>query len=325
MRSIKGAILAVILRTLFYNRGKTKEVFFETISGIKLVKKEIKSMYHDLLKQVEKELGLSKEIWLWKPWYARILSFFSIPIPLSKREELFFVSTFSLLAKLSKADGRLSRSEIDKVGLFMSRSLRLNFEQKKIAIAVFRKAKESSNTFENSAYSFYKLYKKNPIMLENIILLMLSLAYADGDFSTEEEKLIKSAAKVFKLTEKEYELIKVLYLKNRYFDNSSSKTKEKEYYSKNYKKKFKKRKTSRQRSYNQSYNHEPFNIDSYQILGCKRGDSKKQIKKKYRKLVMKYHPDRLVAKGLPKEMITEAEKKFLQIQGAFEEVMRDYR
>ena len=54
-----------------------------------LVKKEIKEMYFDLLNQVEKELGLSKEIWLWKPWYVRILSFLSIPIPLSKREELF--------------------------------------------------------------------------------------------------------------------------------------------------------------------------------------------------------------------------------------------
>ena len=65
-------------------------------------------------------------------------------------------------------------------------------------------------------------------------------------------------------------------------------------------------------------------LDSYQILGCKKGDSKKILKKKYRKLVMKYHPDRLIAKGVPKEMIKESEKKFLRIQKAFEEVMKDY-
>ena len=87
MRSLKGMILGIIFRTLFYNRGRAKEIFFEMIGGIKLAKKEVKSMYFDLLKQVEKELGLSKEFWLWRPWYKRILPFLAF----SKKEELFFI------------------------------------------------------------------------------------------------------------------------------------------------------------------------------------------------------------------------------------------
>lgn len=61
----------------------------------------------------------------------------------------------------------------------------------------------------------------------------------------------------------------------------------------------------------------------YEILGCKRGDSMEVVKRKYRKLAMEYHPDRIQAKGMSPEFAAAAEKKFKEIQNARDMVERD--
>ena len=61
----------------------------------------------------------------------------------------------------------------------------------------------------------------------------------------------------------------------------------------------------------------------YAILGAKRGDDFKQIKKKYRKLAMEHHPDRILAKGMSPEFASAAEEKFKEIQNAFDLVEKD--
>ena len=50
--------------------------------------------------------------------------------------------------------------------------------------------------------------------------------------------------------------------------------------------------------------------DYYEILGLKKGASKDEIKKAYRKLALKHHPDR-------NEGDAESEKKFKEISEAY--------
>jgi DnaJ like chaperone protein len=63
----------------------------------------------------------------------------------------------------------------------------------------------------------------------------------------------------------------------------------------------------------------------YAILGAKRGDSVTVIKKKYRKLAMEYHPDRMASQGMSPELMTAAEDKFKEIQNAMDMVEKDTR
>jgi DnaJ like chaperone protein len=58
----------------------------------------------------------------------------------------------------------------------------------------------------------------------------------------------------------------------------------------------------------------------YETLGCQKGDSIQAVKKKYRKLAMEYHPDRIQSQGLPPELAAAAESKFKDIQNAYDEV-----
>tara|TARA_B110000014_G_scaffold256234_1_gene239075 strand:- start:2606 stop:3349 length:744 start_codon:yes stop_codon:yes gene_type:complete len=60
--------------------------------------------------------------------------------------------------------------------------------------------------------------------------------------------------------------------------------------------------------------------DPYKILGVDRESPFIEIKKVYQKKRREFHPDTLVSKGLPEELINKAKEKFIEIQSAFEEI-----
>jgi len=62
----------------------------------------------------------------------------------------------------------------------------------------------------------------------------------------------------------------------------------------------------------------PYDQDPYMILGLSPGAKEKQIKKAYRRLAMKFHPDR-------NQDDPEADKKFKQIQWAYERLRKHNR
>ncbi|HAG23056.1 MAG TPA: hypothetical protein DCG87_07155, partial [Synergistaceae bacterium] len=49
-----------------------------------------------------------------------------------------------------------------------------------------------------------------------------------------------------------------------------------------------------QRSRNDNYHDYRESADPYEVLGCKRSDSDEVIRKRYRELVAKYHPDKFI-------------------------------
>jgi len=57
--------------------------------------------------------------------------------------------------------------------------------------------------------------------------------------------------------------------------------------------------------------------DPYDILSVSKDDSFETIKKKYKQLVQKYHPDKLSSKGLDEEFIKFAENKIKEINEAY--------
>ena len=58
----------------------------------------------------------------------------------------------------------------------------------------------------------------------------------------------------------------------------------------------------------------------YKILEVDKNASNEEIKKSYRKLVMKYHPDKL--QGVSDDIVRLANEKFLTIQEAYEKIMQ---
>ena len=60
----------------------------------------------------------------------------------------------------------------------------------------------------------------------------------------------------------------------------------------------------------------------YTVLNCTAACTDEEIKKQYKKLAKDFHPDTIIAKGLPEEFVAFATKRFQDIQGAYEKIKK---
>ena len=61
-------------------------------------------------------------------------------------------------------------------------------------------------------------------------------------------------------------------------------------------------------------------LNPYIVLGCTSDDDFATIRKKYLQLSKEHHPDALISKGVPKEVIEESKKKMRAINSAFDKI-----
>ncbi len=127
---------------------------------------------------------------------------------------MFFVAAFSMLAKLAKADGRVSKEEIDSIEKFMLYDLNLDPQGRQVAMNIFQTAVQSPETFENFTLQFYGQFSGQPQMLDLMVDIMLRVSLADGNMSPGEEKLIMSAVRIFNFSEVHYHQIRSRHIKD---------------------------------------------------------------------------------------------------------------
>ncbi|MBF2761056.1 MAG: DnaJ domain-containing protein [Ectothiorhodospiraceae bacterium AqS1] len=58
--------------------------------------------------------------------------------------------------------------------------------------------------------------------------------------------------------------------------------------------------------------------EAYALLELKKGCSPEELKRAYRRMMNRYHPDKLASKGLPEEMMRIATEKTRKIKAAYE-------
>ena len=126
----------------------------------------------------------------------------------------FFVAAFSMLAKLVRADGRVSKEEMDAVQRFMLEDLNLDPQTRQFALNIFNTAVHSHETFEDFAAQFYHHFQYRPEFLELMIDILIRVSVADGQMSPSEERLIRSAVGIFKFSEDEYRKLRSRYVKD---------------------------------------------------------------------------------------------------------------
>ncbi|RZB37009.1 MAG: DnaJ like chaperone protein [Desulfobacteraceae bacterium Eth-SRB2] len=126
----------------------------------------------------------------------------------------FFVAAFSMLAKLVKADGQVSKEEINAVENFMVYDLNLNPESKRLATNIFHTAIDSPDNFNAFAGQFYNQFRSQYQMLDLMIDILVRVSVADGRLNPNEEKLILSAVRIFNFNDEKYRKLKSKYIQN---------------------------------------------------------------------------------------------------------------
>ena len=141
---------------------------------------------------------------------------------LSSNEEaqlIFFTAVFSMLGKISKADGNISENEISAVETFMKTDLHLDFNSQQTAISIFRQAINSPENFNAFATQFYSVFKAQPNIIELMMDILFRVSAADGSISSDEEAILLSAVRIFNYSNADYERFKSRYIKetNKYY------------------------------------------------------------------------------------------------------------
>ncbi len=216
-------------------------------------------------------------------------------------QESFFNALFLTMGRLAKVDGQVSTSEINRAENIM-RHMNLNNEMRQRAIGLFNQGKDSNHDIESALRQFGQFAKRSLSLKQIFLEMLVDVAEADGMISRAEQQLIERVCQLIGYP------VQLLYamMKMRGFAGQNT----------NYQKQ---RGDGHQQSRQRSTNRQaPFN--PYQVLGVNQNDNKATIRKAYKRLMSQHHPDKLVARGLPPEMMKVAEEKAKQVQLAWEKV-----
>ena len=190
-------------------------------------------------------------------------------------QQIFALSLIILSAKLSKADGRVSKEEL----IAVKEKLQIPDSEIDQVAKIFNKAKDESTGYEPYAKQISEIFKGNQNVLEEVINILFYIAEADGHVSNEEESMIANIAFIFGLSQNQYESIKET------------------------------RKSSDK-------------LNPYIVLESQSTDDLKSIRKKYIKLSKEHHPDLLISKGVPIEVINESKNKMRAINAAWDQIQK---
>ena len=197
----------------------------------------------------------------------------------------FFTTTFSVMGHIAKADGKVTKDEIAAANSIMGR-MQLNAQQRKAAIKLFNEGKKTGFPLHDVLQQFRRECSRRHNLMQMFLEIQIATAMADGHFHASEKRVIFTIGEQLGFSRADIEHL---------FSMSSGTG----------------RTPGEQRQ---------TLAQAYEILGVAKTASDAEVKKAYRRMMSQHHPDKLIAKGLPEEMIKLATEKTQQIRAAYEQI-----
>ncbi|MBN1850887.1 MAG: TerB family tellurite resistance protein [Deltaproteobacteria bacterium] len=135
------------------------------------------------------------------------------PGRLERTQAAYFVSIFSILGKLAKADGMVSRDEISVVNELIL-NMNMPEQERQFARQIFNEAKISPYSIDDFAMQFYQANHQRPTVLISFLDVLLRLAASDGTLHPEEKKVINRIKVIFHVSDQQFNNLKAVYFKD---------------------------------------------------------------------------------------------------------------
>lgn len=199
----------------------------------------------------------------------------------------FFTATFSIMGHIAKADGHVTPDEISSCKSIMDQ-MQLDEAQRAAAIKLFNEGKKADFPLDDILAQFKSECHRRTNLIQVFLEIQITTAMADGHLHANEKKSILYIGSHLGISQSDIEHI---LSGGRAHSHATS-------------------------GHNQSL------PEAYAIMGVAKTVSDAELKKAYRRLMSQHHPDKLISKGLPEEMIKIATQKTQEIKAAYEHIKK---
>lgn len=220
------------------------------------------------------------------------------------KQSIFFYTTFSVMGHVAKASGRVTPEHIKTANDFMDQ-MRLNEQQVAEAKDAFREGKLLGFPLKKKIKQFKNHFGNRRDLCQFFLEIQIQTAYSDSILEADEYNLLVNIAKQLGFNKRNLTQLIAMWEAEMRFQNYKQQQQEK------YKQYDRKSSSSQEAK-------APSLLDAYAVIGVSDRDSVRDIKRAYKRLMSQNHPDKLVAKGLPPEMMEVAKQKTQDIQSAYE-------
>lgn len=227
----------------------------------------------------------------------------------TERQEEFFKAAFAVMGHVAKAKGQVTREEIQLATAMMER-MSLHGEQRKAAQEAFREGKERDFPLEQVLERVRIATGGRFDLLQFFLELQISAAFADGDIHPSERDVLHKIARGLGFSSEQLERRLQMQEAAFRFQRQGGCGQQQG------------QRSSSSGGWQQASQTDRL-ADAYKILGVDASADGKEVKRAYRKLMNEHHPDKLMAKGLPPEMMNMAKEKSQEIQSAYDLIKRE--
>jgi DnaJ like chaperone protein len=209
-----------------------------------------------------------------------------------RAQTMFYTATFSVMGYVCKADGQVTEDEIALAKQVMQQ-MDMDAEQRKAAINLFNEGKKESFPLNDVVRQFRQEIGFRPNLLRMFIEVQIMAAYADGVMDPAERDVLLNICQILKISKHDFEHLCSMISGMHSSGSSAGRN-----------------------------DGSPSLKQAYVVLDIKDSASKAEIKRAYRRLLSQHHPDKLVAKGLPEEMMKIAADRTHEIRKAYEVIKK---
>ena len=219
------------------------------------------------------------------------------PDGLHALQQEFFDTTFIMLGYIAKADGRVTESEIAQAESMFAQ-LRLTPSQRASAIKRFQRGAEPQFDPSDELIRFRRTASLRPQTSQTLLLFLVSMGLADGRLDTAEREALARVAKSLGISDQILTQVINMVAAQASFAGGRER---------------------------QQYQSQRSKIaDAYRAIGVSPDVDNRELKRAYRRLMSENHPDKLSARGVPKEMVDVATERSKNITTAYD-LIKEFR